>query len=283
MALSAAQIAQQKKQAEELLFSGPETLASRSACSSANSEATRSSPTRCCRRTSSKSSTRPHRQVRQVLRRVSRRRQDRPRRRHPAIGHRRPGQARRARHDRAEGSTAAAASRSSGYCKSHGSHRRPLCLDGGVRQRPPLDRHPRTGPVRHQGAEGRWLPDLVTGEATRRVRADRAEGRLRRRQRADDAPTPDRGRQGLHPQRHEALHHQRRHRRRADRDGPHARAGLDGDESHRVPRHARHARLRGRRDASRESAASAARPPAGWRSRTCPCRPRTSSASPAKA
>ena len=60
-------------------------------------------------------------------------------------------------------------------------------------------------------------------------------------------------------------------------------AGVERDEGHRVPGHAGHARLQGRRGAHGRSAASAAPPPAGWRSRTCPCRRRTSSASSARA
>ena len=109
-------------------------------------------------------------------------------------------------------------------------------------------RRPRAAAVRHEGAAG----EVAAGPGRRlealRLRADRAGGRLRRRQRADHRHA-DRGRLRVHPQRHEALHHQRRHRPRPDRDGPHARRRTAKSEGDGVPGHAGHAGLRGGRGA----------------------------------
>ena len=41
-----------------------------------------------------------------------------------------------------------------GLLPDHGGHRRPLLVDGRLRQRPPLDRHPGPAPLRHARAEG---------------------------------------------------------------------------------------------------------------------------------
>ena len=62
----------------------------------------------------------------------------------------------------------------------------------------------------------------------------------------------DAGRPRLCAQRPEALDHQRRHRQRADRDGPHSRARQRRHQDHGLPRHARHAGLRGGREAHAE-------------------------------
>ena len=96
--------------------------------------------------------------------------------------------------------------------------------------------------------KARWLPPLARGEKL-------AAFALTEEQAGSDASnvqttaTPVGGRPDLHPERQQALHHQRRHRRRADRDGPHARPARGRVEGHGVPGHARHARLRGRRGA----------------------------------
>ena len=68
-----------------------------------------------------------------------------------------------------------------------------------------------------------WLPQLCSGERPRRLRADRAGGRLRRRQR----PHPRRARRRrVGDRRRQAVHHQRRHRhlRRRLHHRPHRRA-----------------------------------------------------------
>ena len=47
----------------------------------------------------------------------------------------------------------------------HGGHRRPLLLDGRVRQRPPLDRHPRAcSSSARPSRRPSWLPPLTRGE-----------------------------------------------------------------------------------------------------------------------
>ena len=164
----------------------------------------------------------------------------RPAGRYSAIGDRRPRRARRAGHDRADrvrrpGILAA------GLLPDHGGDRRPLRVDGGVRQRPSLDRHPRAGPLRHARAEGAMAPGPDPRREAGRLRPDRGAGRLRRVERPDDGH-PERRRPDLRAQRDQAVHHQRGDRRRPDRDGPHPRS---------------------RRAASRRSPPSSSRP-------TCP-------------
>ena len=86
-----------------------------------------------------------------------------------------------------------------------------------------------------------WMPRLCSGEQLRRVRAHRARGGLRRRQRAHPRGA---GRRGLGDQRREAVHHQQRHRHlglRHDHRAHGRRRGLE------PPRPERHAGLRGRR------------------------------------
>ncbi len=186
MALTTAQIEQQKKQAEELLFSGPQTLGfakglffghfnapllfpyPRTEARGARPSPTRPSP-RCVAICDE------HIDAAAIDRNAE----------IPAERRRRPGQARRAGHDGARRSTAGAASRSwptraimeviGGHCAVHGR----------LRQRPPQHRHSRAAAVRHRGAETPLAAAAGQRREARRLRADRAGGRLRRRQRAD--------------------------------------------------------------------------------------------------
>ena len=75
-----------------------------------------------------------------------------------------------------------------------------------------------TLPIYYFGSEEQkreWLPDLASRDEARRVRADRAERRLRRRRDAHDREARGRrvGRRRL-----EDLHHERRHRHHLGRD-----------------------------------------------------------------
>ena len=64
--------------------------------------------------------------------------------------------------------------------------RRALREHGAVRQRAPFDRAAGAGPVRHAEQQARWLPKLSQRRMAQRLCPDRARGRQRRRQRADD-------------------------------------------------------------------------------------------------
>ena len=99
--------------------------------------------------------------------------------------------------------------------RGRGAHARGLLgRDHAVRAH--LARHPADLPVRLRGAEARVAAAAVLGRAARRVRPDRARGRLGRRQHAH-ARAPGRRRMG--DRRRQAVHHQRRHRHL--RDGLH--------------------------------------------------------------
>ena len=118
------------------------------------------------------------------------------------------GRARRAGHDRA-GRVRRPRVLAAGLLPDHGGHRRPLLLDGRVRQRPSLDRHPRAVALRHARAEGAVAAAADARREAGGLRPDRGAGRLRRLQRPDDGHAHGR-RPDLHPQRDQALHHQRR-------------------------------------------------------------------------
>lgn len=94
----------------------------------------------------------------------------------------------------------------------------------------------------------RWLPDLVSGRKL-------AAFALTEPQAGSDAanvqtratPSADGSHYVLDGDKR--LHHERGHRRRADRDGPHAGPRPRGNPGHGLSRHARHARLSGCRAA----------------------------------
>ena len=114
---------------------------------------------------------------------------DRPRCRYSPIGDRRPWRARRAGHDRA-GRVRRTGFLPAGLLPDHGSHRRPLLLDGRVRQRPSLDRHPGAPALRHARAESALAAPADQRREAGGVRTDRGAGRLRRLERADDGRPP---------------------------------------------------------------------------------------------
>ena len=84
----------------------------------------------------------------------------------------------------------------------------------------------------------KFFPRLAKG-AISRVRAHRSRRRLRSGEHAHARATPTRGRQALHPQRREALVHQRHARRAVRRHGAHAgrrRERQAAQADHRVHR-----------------------------------------------
>ena len=120
--------------------------------------------------------------------------------------------------------------------------------------------------------KARWLPFADQRRETRGVRADRRAGRLRRQQRSDHGHAVAR-RADLYPERQQALHHQRRNRRRLDRHGSHARPARRQVQGHRISGHSRHARVSKSSRRGCPSAASAARRRLGSPSTTCRCPP----------
>ena len=119
--------------------------------------------------------------------------------------------------------------------------------------------------------KARWLPAAGPRREARGLRADRDRGRLRRQQRPDDGHARATTARPIVLNGTQAVHHQRRDRRRPDRDGPHARPEGGRVEGHGLPGHARHAGLRGRRGPDGRSAASAGRRRPGSPSTTCRC------------
>ena len=93
------------------------------------------------------------------------------------------------------------------------------------------------------GAEAALAAADARGRGDRLLRPDRAGRRLRPRLDAHDGAAR---RLRLDPQRHEDVDHERHDRRRRGRLGPHR-----GRRDQRLPRRARHARLRGAGDAAR--------------------------------
>ena len=104
---------------------------------------------------------------------------------------------------------------------------------GDLRLRPRRRRHRL---LRHAGADhalGARVLRQRRGDQTRRLRRDRAAGRLRRQEPEDDRQAR---RRRVGPQRDQGLHHQRRHRRRPRRRRhrrPHARHPRPGLLRHR--------------------------------------------------
>ena len=89
----------------------------------------------------------------------------------------------------------------------------------GAALRAPVDRRAAAAQaLRHRGAEEE-VPAALRQGRDLRVRADRAGRRLRSRRACTTTAEPTAGRQGLHPQRREALVHQRHACRAARRDG----------------------------------------------------------------
>ncbi len=198
-------------------------------------------------------------------------RQARPRGEHPLGGHQRGPQAglRRAR------GHAALGRRPRGPDAGDLGRRVPLGLRrhraGDLRLRARRRRHRR---LRHAGADhalGAGVLRRRRGDQARRLRGDRAAGRLRRQEPEDDRQAR---RRRVGPQRDQGLHHQRRHRRRPrrrrhrrpgarhprpgllrDRQGhPGPLPGQEGDQA-RDPRLAhRRDRARGLPDPGREPA-----------------------------
>ena len=145
--------ARQVRQAEELLFSGPRRGGSPRRCSGASSAATCSSPTPSCPPPSAPRSRRPWRAVRafadaSIDAAAIDREADIPRSvidglaKLGVLGMTAPAGVRRPR------------VLAAGLLPDHGGDRRPLLLDGRVRQRAPLDRHPGAAALRHARAEG---------------------------------------------------------------------------------------------------------------------------------
>ncbi len=245
MALTAAQIQEQKKQAEELLFAGPETLGFGKGLFFGHFNAKLVFPY-----PEVDPAERPALEKSLAdLRRFANDKIDAAaidRNADIPVGsHCRPGGARRLGHGgpaclRRPGLLAVR------LLQNHGSDRRPLRFHGCLRQRASFHRHPRPGPVRHRRTKKPLAARSGHRQEAGRLRADRTGSRLRRRQRADEG-RPQRRRQNLFPHRRKALHHQRRHRPSPHRDGPHAHSQFQRYRRHRLSGHARHARLRGRR------------------------------------
>ena len=121
--------------------------------------------------------------------------------------------------------------------RRRGAHARRL-VGGDHDVRAHLARHPADLPVRLRGAEARVAAGADRGAQARRVRADRARGGLRRRQRPHARPA---GQRRLGHQRRQAVHHQRGHRhlgRRLHHRPDRRRRDLEPDRGQR------HARLR---------------------------------------
>ena len=133
----------QVRQAEELLFSGPPRSGfAKAPVPGRVPRRRRSSPIPSCPPTSSAEVDEAVADVRRFADAEHRRRRHRPRGRHPPQRDRRAGGARRARDDGADGVRRPRV-HAVGLLPDHGGHRRALLVDGRVRQRPPLDRHPR--------------------------------------------------------------------------------------------------------------------------------------------
>ncbi len=131
---------------------------------------------------------------------------------------------------------------------------RPLRQHGPVCECPSFDRPAGDRPVRHAGAAATVSAQARHRRVDQRLCPDRAGSRQRRRQCANHGHANGR-RTRLCAQRPKTLDHQRRHRSGVNRHGPHAGCWWRpsrgrqsprqiGDENHRLPRHARHARLR---------------------------------------
>ena len=221
MALTAQQLAEQKKQAEELLAGEEHKLGFGKSLFFGHFQGRLLFPYPELKRGRERPIVEARRSRRcAVRRRPHRRRRHRPRRRHPArvidglaeLGC--PG------HDGAAGVRRPRLLAARLHARSWKSSAATSAV-GRVRQRPSLA----SASARCCCSAPRSSKALAARPGhrpeARRLRADRTGGRLRRRQRADHRHA-DARRQDLHPQRREALHHQRRHRRGADRDGPHA-------------------------------------------------------------
>ena len=124
-------------------------------------------------------------------------------------------------------------------------------------RRPPVDRLQGHRPVRHRRAEGALPPRPRRRPQARRLRADRARGRLRRLPPALARGPP--ARRLLGPERREALHRQRLEGRRLH--GIRARRGRRRGPPHRTDPREGHGGLRGRR-ALRHDGAARQRPAA---------------------
>ena len=132
---------------------------------------------------------------------------------------------------------------------------RTLQQHGPVRQCASFDRPAGARPVRHARSASPLDAQAGQRRMSQRLCPDRARGRQRRGQRPDHGHAHAR-RQRLFAQRRKALDHQRRHRPRADRDGPHASGRQHRNQDHGVPGDAGHAGLRsgGEADAQVRSA-----------------------------
>ena len=190
--------------------------------------------------------------------------------------------ARRARPDSASTcprSTAAQGLSQTGYCRVFEAfapdRRDAVGRDG----RAPVDRHEGDRAVRHRRAEGALPARPGRRPQARRLRADRARGRLRRLRprsrarcaRADGSWVLNGEKRYIgNGSKGRCVRHLRP--RRGGRQGP----------PHRPDRREGHGRLRGRR-ALRHHGPARQRPPRASTSTTSGCRPRTCSASPARA
>ena len=117
----------------------------------------------------------------------------------------------------------------------------------------------------------RWLPPLVSGEQLAAFALTEPEaGSDASNVQTTATPTADGA--GLRPQRDQALHHQRRHRQGLDRDGADA-GGRGGQEEgdHRLSGHAGHARFRGGGGADAEAGHPRHRHGPPRLPRTCAC------------